>query len=149
MKIIKQILLALLFIAILLPVGYIATFMLICPIINNNKASSIEKELSKITLPPDTEIIETSSYVGNTSGTGNHVEILAGILIRTKLKEEEIFKYFNDYEIVFSVPAEEGQYTEQCYYLKFSYLNKNSDKTGCYIIANYYEPITQCDIRGY
>ena len=123
--------------------------MIICPMINNSKASSIEKELLKIKLPPDTDIIETSSFVGNTSGTGNNIKILAGILIRTKLKKEEIFQYFSDYEIIYSVPVVEGQYNEQCYYLKFPYISENSNITGCYVIADYYDPVTQCDIRRY
>jgi len=149
MKILKRILLAILAIVIIVPIGFMAFFLFVGPALNDARASSIEKELSRIELPPETEIIETASYCGNTGGTGNHVEIWAGVLIRSELTEEEISQFFKDYEIVWAVPVDENLYPEPRDDMKFPYLSGNGERTGCYIIADYYKAVTQNDIRGH
>lgn len=149
MKRLKQILLTALVAVILVPIGFIAFSLFIGPMLNDAFASSVEKELSSLKLPPETEIIETASYCGNTSGTGNHVEIWAGLLIRSDLKEEEIIEFYKDYQIVWAVPTDQNLYPEPSDYMKFSYLSRNGDRTGCYIIADYYNAVTQNDIRGH
>jgi len=101
----------------------------------------------QIVLPSGTEIIETSSYVGNTRGTGNHIEIWVGVLIRSDLEPDNIFDYYKDYEIVWAVPIDENQYPEPRSYMTFPYLSGNGDRTGCFIVAGHYYPVTQFDIR--
>jgi len=149
MKVLKRILLVILAIVIMVPVGFLVFFLIVGPALNDKRASSIEKELSCIELPPDTEIIETASFCGNTSGTGNHVEIWAGVLIRSELPEEKIIEFYKDYEIVWAVPVDENLYPEPRDYMKFPYLSRNGERTGCYIIADYYKAVTQNDIRGH
>jgi len=149
MKVLKRVLFAALAVVIIIPVGFLAFFLIIGPALNDARASSIEKELSRIKLPPETEIIETASYCGNTGSTGNHVEIWAGVLIRSELDEEEILEVFNDYEIVWAVPMDENYYPEPRDDMKFPYLSRNGERTGCYIIADYYKAVTQNDVRGH
>jgi len=67
---------------------------IISPILNDIKANSIEKEILAIPLPNSTQCIEILSFCGNTSGTGDHVEVWSGFLIRTTLTEEEIKDYY-------------------------------------------------------
>lgn len=69
---IKRVLVGLLIIIITIPVIYFVSFTLICPAINDAKAEGIEKEYLNIKLPPQTEIVETYNFCGNTTGTGNH-----------------------------------------------------------------------------
>jgi hypothetical protein len=49
--------------------------MFIFPGINNYRVEKIKKEYLNITLPIQTEIIETYTFCSNTTGTDNHVEI--------------------------------------------------------------------------
>ena len=50
----------------------------------NNRAAErlLEKLEAEVKLPPGSEVVETASWVGNRSGTGDHVELWAGLLIR-------------------------------------------------------------------
>ena len=45
--------------------------------------------ISSLELPPDTEIVEVVSGCGNTSGTGNHIEMYVALLVKTGLSEDE------------------------------------------------------------
>ena len=141
----KRVLFVILAGLIMVFIGYIASFLLVCPTLNDIKAYSIKKEFSQMALPSETEIIETSSFTGNING--NYVEIWAGVLIRSTLEPEEIFEYFSNYELIWPVPTDENQYPEPRSYMTFPYLSRNGDRTGCYIIAGHYKPITQFDIR--
>lgn len=145
-RMIKKIALVMVFI---IPIGYFSFFLFIGPAFNDAKAVSIEKEFSENPLPPETETVETASYCGNTGGTGNHVEIWAGALIRSKLTTEEISQFYRDYEIVWAVPLDENIYPEPRDYMKFQYLSTNGNRENCYIIAGHYTALTQCDIRGH
>ena len=53
-------------------------------ICNDMKAAKIKKEYMSMELPDKTELVETVTFVGNSSGTGNHTEIWVGMLIRTE-----------------------------------------------------------------
>lgn len=60
---------------IIIPVICFLSLMFIFPGINNYRVERIKKEYLNITLPIQTEIIETYTFCSNTTGTDNHVEI--------------------------------------------------------------------------
>lgn len=113
-------------------------------ILNDAKARQIEKDMSDMTLPADTELVEISSYVGNTSGTGNHIEIWAGILIHTDLDEDAVRGYFDGFTVL-AVPND-LKYLD---YIYFQSLNENDTANGYYVIGKYYDAFTQMDLRGH
>lgn len=113
-------------------------------ILNDAKARQIEKNLSDMALPTDMELVEVSSYVGNTSGTGNHIEIWAGILIRTDLDEDTVRGRFDGFTVL-AVPND-LKYLD---YIQFQSLNENDTANGYYVIGKYYDAFTQMDLRGH
>lgn len=96
-----------------------------------------------MTLPADTELIETASFVGN-SGNGNHVEIQAGILIHTKLDEDTLRDHFKDFDVL-TVPAD----LKYSFFLNFQSLGEKDSAHGYYVISKYFEAFTQMDLRGH
>lgn len=112
-------------------------------ILNDLKAHRIEKDFSKMTLPADTELIETASFVGN-SGNGNHVEIQTGILIHTKLDEDTLRDHFKDFDVL-TVPDD----LKYSFFLDFQSLGEKDSAHGYYVISKYFEAFTQMDLRGH
>lgn len=152
----KRVFLILLIVILAIPILYYLSFALICPAINDAKAGRIERELTDMPLPSNTEILETASFCGNTSGTGNHIEIWAGVLIYSSLSENEIHQFFSDYEMVWTVPKDlTEQYPAPRDFIDFSFFNGQgfysgqTQAVGYYIIGGYYEAVTQHDIRGH
>lgn len=118
-------------------------------ICNDIKASQIEKGFYKLELPAGAELVEVSSFVGNTSGTGNHTEIWAGMLIRSGLAEEDIRGYFRDYD-VWVVPGDltaHEPYAEG--FISFTALAGKASGAGYYVVSGYYDAFTQMDLRGH
>lgn len=111
-------------------------------ILNDLKAHRIEKNLSGMTLPADVELVEVSSFVGNT-GNGNHVEILAGILIHTDLDKDTVCSYFEDFEVL-TVPDD----LKYLRFIDFQSLGEKASAHGYYVIGQYFDAVTQIDLRG-
>lgn len=116
---------------------------------NDMKAAGIERSFSEMELPPETECLETKSFVGNTSGTGNHTEIWAGMLIQSALAKEELGRYFEGYEIHTISECMENSFLAS---MKFSVLSESphaQQDREYFVVDNYYEPFTQSDLRGH
>ena len=112
-------------------------------ILNDLKARRIEKNLSGMTLPADTELIEVTSFVGNT-GNGNHVEIWAGILIHTDLDEDTLRGFFEDF-VVLTVPDD----LKYLHFVTFQSLGEENSAHGYYVVGTCYDAFTQTDLRGH
>lgn len=116
---------------------------------NDIKASRIEKSFLRMDMPSGAECVETTSFVGNTSGTGNHTEIWAGMLIHSTLSKEELGSYFKDYAIHTISECKEDPFLDS---LRFSTLSDSSyeeQNSGYFVVGNYYEAFTQSDMRGH
>ena len=127
-KIIKRTLIGILIIICLVPFVYLLSGFAICPAINDAKAKGIVRDFSKVSMPDGIEFVEASYFCGNTSGTGNHVEIWAGILVYSKLSENEVQQLYKDElmrhlgyaQIFWPVPADLGtSYPEPKSYINF------------------------------
>lgn len=114
------------------------------PILNDLKAHRIEKDLSSMTLPAEVELVEVSSYVGNTSGASNLTEIWAGILIHTDLDEDAVRGCFEDFEVL-TVPDDLGYR----FFVDFQSLGEKDSAHGYYVIGKYFDAVTQIDLRGH
>ncbi len=100
MKIFKKVLKAIIFIPITL-IALVITFEIIGMIINHAATvrqtrtlqNTIQKELASV------EIIDTYSETGNTSGTGNHVDMLSVVLFKTEDNPGEIEDKLKEYYV--------------------------------------------------
>lgn len=142
----KRLLLGLL--AFLILVLLLAYPLVIAPLRNDLAADRLLKELlADAELPPEASVVETAAWAGNSSGTGNHVELWAGLLIRCKGAPETAL----------GAPAEAlrdgGRQESFPVSLRpedlFPTLAGLDDWTGCYIWGTYGEAVTQWDIRGH
>lgn len=116
---------------------------------NNIKANQIEKSFLRLDMPPKTEFVETASFVGNTSGTGNHTEIWAGMLISSSLSKEELNDYFENYAIYTISECMEDTFLASQSFLEFSESFDEELNSGYFVVCNYYEAFTQQDLRGH
>ena len=137
---------------------YFISWGVICPAINDSRAAKIEKVFSGVTLTPQTELIETYSICLNSTGTGNHVEIWAGIVIKSELPEAELSQWaetiilpYTVYELeLWTVPEDlTSQYPEPRDFIRFKHFNGMTEAKGYYIIGGYFDAVTQHDIRGH
>lgn len=118
-------------------------------LLNDFRAWQIEKELCRLELPADAELIEAASFVGNTGGTGNHVEIWAGILVRSSLSLEELESYFAGRADVSAVPQDLTAYLPYDKdFMDFHALEGAASGDGYFVIGGYFEAFTQIDLRG-
>ena len=160
MKVRKRVMIGLLVAIIAVPILYYISYAAICPAINDARARKIEKEFSGVALPPQTEIVESYSFCGDTLGKGNHIEIWSGILIKSELQETELIQWAEDvkdsisYTILgfslWTVPEDlSSQYPQPRDFIQFEHFNGMNEAKGYYIVGSYFYPVTQFDIRGY
>lgn len=72
-------------------------FSVVVPFVNNAIALGVERDLKAIPLPPDTELIESTSKAGKLVGNGNGMQYFGAILIKSELSEEELHEYYSAY----------------------------------------------------
>ncbi len=143
----KRLLLGLL-LAFLIPVLLLAYPLAIAPLRNDLAADRLLKALlADVELPPEASVVETAAWAGNSSGTGNHVELWAGLLIR----------YEGAPETALGIPAEElrdwGHGEAFPVSLRpedlFPALAGLDDWESRWILGTYGEAATQWDLRGH
>ena len=129
-------------------------------ICNDIQAARLERAYRKLELPPGTTRIEVTSFVGNTSGTGNHTEIWAGMLLFVEQSERlseagtsETYLYlkefFHGYEVD-AVPEDlTAFYPYPKDFMEFQALQGEESGKGYFVIGNYYDAVTQVDLRGH
>lgn len=97
-----RILLALL----LLPPVLLFLLLLICHCIDDIALTRYRSEvLQELSLPKGSAVVETLSGCGNSSGTGNHTELVVGVLVRSEMEREEFLHHFPE-----ALPVENGEF---------------------------------------
>jgi hypothetical protein len=95
----KKVFIVMIYILIVLIVSLFCVLLCV-HILNNIKAHQIVKSLEDLSLPKNTIIVNTVSFVGNTSGTGNHTEIYTCALVKSTLSIDEINDIFKPVTII-------------------------------------------------
>ncbi len=88
MKALKRVFLILLIVIILLPFVSYAGIV----ITNNCIADKIEKDLVKYQMPSGTELVDSISVANKL--TGNGMQYMGAILVKSSLSAEELFEYY-------------------------------------------------------
>lgn len=142
----KRVLLALLALLIIVPFCLLAYPCAIAPLRNDLAADRLLKTLLG-ELPPEITVADTAAWAGNSSGTGNHVELWAGVLLEKTNGVDEIP----------GVPAAELKERPQLYGYPntaapeelFPVLAETDDWDGYLIYGTLGRAATQWDIRGH
>lgn len=142
MRALKRVLLGLLA-AALLPLSACAYGLFIGPLRNDRAADRLLNQLLA-ELPPETEIVEAAAWAGNSSGTGNHVEIWAGVLNRSGAgySAEELWDCSGETLIRFEFPntADPREL--------FPTLAAADSREGYFVYGRRGAAVTQWDLRG-
>lgn len=72
-------------------------FAVVVPVVNNAIALSVEKDLKKLPLPENTELVESISKAGKLIGNGNGMQYFGAVLIKSELSQEELSLYYANY----------------------------------------------------
>ena len=132
MKAIKRIFLILLIIMIALPFVSYAGIV----ITNNCIADKIEKDLAKYQLPSDTELVDSISAAGKMSGSGNGMQYMGAILVKSKLSAEELKEYYDsDFDYIEVRKQENKTLGFDLISYSFSKFPKAQDGTCCSVIC--------------
>ena len=83
-KILKILLIAIIIVILFIP--------LIISVSNDNISKNVVKNLKSISLPDNSELIDSISVSGKLTGNGNGMQYFGAILIKTDLSEEELNK---------------------------------------------------------
>lgn len=89
-KILKILLIAIIILILFIP--------LIISVSNDNISKNVVKNLKSISLPDNSELIDSISVSGKLTGNGNGMQYFGAILIKTDLSEEELNDYYKLYK---------------------------------------------------
>ncbi len=119
--------------------------------INDFAYNKFKNEVAdNVSLVSEVKPLEIISGCGNTSGTGNHTDLWAGVLIETQLSQEELNAAFADaYNIQDTKKSGETTLSMKIFNKTFSAVNK--DETKNYFILEFAEgaPCSALDLRGH
>ena len=123
--------------------------------LNNKKTEKLTQEMLNAPLPNKTELIELFSGCGNTSGTGDHVEIWIGLLVKSELSKRELLEFYrNSYKYIEVYEVTTKTELEYCYFImdrlgiSFENLKNVSHDDGYFIVGRTESPASSFDIRG-
>ena len=73
------------------------------PVINNAIALSVENQLKKLPLPPDTELIESTSRAAKLVGNGNGMQYFGAILVKSDLSFDALQTHYEQHDCIVQV----------------------------------------------
>ncbi len=128
----------------------------ICTSVNNSLSLKTVEVMKEIPLPEDTGYIETVTFTGRVSGTGDGTDLFSAMLIKSELSEDELVRYYSAYDYgteqgKYYVTKQTGQKIEKVYsadvYLVHE-LKENEDYYLIYVYGKTIPPFSWFDIRG-
>ena len=138
-------------ISVLIAIVLLIGFLVSVPAVNNFSAKRVEKELKKIPLPDNTEMIESLSKAGKFAGNGNGMQYFGAILLKSEKSLDELSAYYSQQ----SDAVVEAQKTQEIAFLehdKLSFEATMEDSAEYYIVYSFgsgIAPFSQLDIRGH
>ncbi len=80
----------------------VAVFLLLIalaiPIANNAVALGVERELKRLPLPEETELVESTSVAGKMVGSGNGMQYFGALLLHSTLSLQELQEFYAVYQ---------------------------------------------------
>lgn len=144
MKVVKRILISILCLPVVLILLFIV-YEIIGMVVNHTATAMQTDKLEKVICEEisDAEILDTYSETGNTSGTGNHVDMLSVICFRTnydigtvadKLKQFDVAEDEYDFWIETMESVEKAHQEDSYRYGFCDELEIPEDLSGCYLV---------------
>lgn len=129
---------------------------------NNHIAKELEKQLLRCPLPPDTEIIESTSVAGKMVGNGNGMQWFGILLVKSDMDEDQLSEWYHQ-KLNTDVNADIDVFMQDSPHV-FEYINilfqNTSDFDRCYQIrlsgnlavgteSSFIEELLNSDLRGH
>ena len=73
-------------------IGFVVMFI---PLSNDRAARNVEQQLVSITLPENTELVESVSKAGKLTGNGNGMQYFGAMLIKSELTLDELSAFYS------------------------------------------------------
>ena len=73
-------------------IGFVVMFI---PLSNDRAARNVEQQLVSITLPENTELVESVSKAGKLTGNGNGMQYFGAMLIKSDLTPDELSDFYS------------------------------------------------------
>mgnify|MGYP007132755535 FL=1 len=141
---VKRVLLILLTAVLLLPLAACTQFLFLGPLINDRAAVQMKEEfLANLELAPGETLVDSVSWAGNSSGTGDHTELWAGVLTFA----DSGTPYGTPLDRDISSWEQPGPRTADLEEL-FPILSTLDSWDGYYLREAYGDAVTQWDFRG-
>lgn len=126
-------------------------------ILNDIIANNTKKELLKVKLPNNTEVVDSISIAGKLTGNGNGMQYFGAILVKTDLSNEELEEYYNQYrnnKYSFLVEKQNSNIIEMIEHGSYKFENYNeNDKEKYFTIYSWGSSkndfLTELDLRGH
>lgn len=126
------------------------------PVGNDMIALSVSKRLRNTPLPEDTEIIDYTSKAGKLVGSGNGMQYLGAILVKSQLTREALDNYYSKYRenywsyLVSEQKSSQIKFIEHGY-LEFDSLKDTVDFNGYYVVYSWgnNNSLLDFDLRGH
>lgn len=138
-------------IAAIVAVALLVGFIISIPLVNNYSAKDVEKSLTDIALPEDTELVESISEAGKLVGNGNGMQYFGAILVKSELSEEELNAYYSEKLDGAVVKEQKTQNIEFLHgFVSFeTELDENDNYYIVYCFGSGIIPFSELDIRGH
>ena len=129
-------------------------FVVSIPIVNDFIANKTAKSIKVIELPDNTQYIETFSKAGKLIGSGNGMQYLGGILVKSELPLQDLQTYYsqyakNDWECIV-----ENQTDKNISFVEHGTVSLNTDISGdtYYVVYSWGDNdsiYSELDLRGH
>ncbi|MBE6986520.1 MAG: hypothetical protein E7433_03740 [Ruminococcaceae bacterium] len=143
-----KIVMILVLIAIILLLGFNVSI----PLVNDLSAKNVEKHLMEITLPDNTQIVESLSKADKLVGNGNGMQYFGAILIRSEKTLDELSAYYSQ-KLADVVVKEQNTQKIQCVEhgeLSFkTQITATEDYYIVYLFGSGNALFSELDIRGH
>ena len=135
----------------LIVIALIAGALIAIPTVNNYSAYAVEKQLCSLSLPNQTERVESLSKAGKFVGNGNGMQYFGAILIRSDLSMDELLDH---YQTALPGAVVKKQTAQQIECIQHGSIRFETPIDGDnYYIVYYFgsgiEPFSELDIRGH
>ena len=135
----------------LIVIVLIAGVLIAIPAVNNYSAYAVEKQLCGLSVPNQTERVESLSQAGKFVGNGNGMQYFGAILIRSELSMDELLVH---YQTALPGAVVKKQTAQQIECIQHGSIRFETPIAGDnYYIVYYFgsgiEPFSQLDIRGH
>ena len=127
-------------------------FIVSVPLINDFSAKNVEKSLVEITLPDNTQMVESISKAGKLVGNGNGMQYFGAVLIQSELTREELSDHYSQKHANIVVKEQKTQKIECVEHAQLSFVTQITDAENYYIVYLFGEGIAlfaELDLRGH